>query len=461
MDAVTRSRRGGGQALKARKVRRLLRNAAFYVDAAYASGGQTAKNLGYGGSALDATSGSSGSADSNDPQWLPYAGTPYVYLPGVSGNSLQVPDAAALDITGDIDIRVRVALDDWTPAGNMALIAKDDLGSNQSYRFQLTTSGTLSFIYSPTGSGGGLVTATSTTATGVTDGSAKWVRVTRATGSGDVKFYTSDDGSTWSQLGTTVSTAAASHYAGTAALQVGAVQTANNAACKFYRALILDGIGGTTVLDVDTSVATGASTTFTATTGQTVTVNRSTAGRKSAVVTENKWLLGTDDYMEVADSSLLDFTASDDFTVLAVVREWATPTSNRRIVDKADASANNGWLLYGSSTGYSYFLRMNDGTNAAAPASSAGSSGALSVPAFTVNRSTQIATPYLNGTAGATASTTSVASVANATPMRIGRVGGAGTNYADMELVAVAVFRSALNASQITAITNYFTNRGA
>jgi hypothetical protein len=39
--------------------------------------------------------------------------------------------------------------------------------------------------------------------------------------------------------------------------------------------------------------------------------------------------------------------------------------------------------------------------------------------------------------------------------MRIGRLSGAGTTYADMEFLAVAVFRRALTATEITAITTY------
>ena len=94
---------------------------------------------------------------------------------------------------------------------------------------------------------------------------------------------------------------------------------------RFYRAQVLDGIDGTTVLDVDTSVVTsGSDTSFPALTGQTVTINRSTSGRKAVAVTHPLWLFGTDDYMEVADNDLIDFGASDSFTVLAVVRQWAT-----------------------------------------------------------------------------------------------------------------------------------------
>jgi hypothetical protein len=50
-----------------------------------------------------------------------YDGEDFVLLPGASGDYVSTPDAAALDITGDLDLRVRVAMDDWTPAAESIL----------------------------------------------------------------------------------------------------------------------------------------------------------------------------------------------------------------------------------------------------------------------------------------------------------------------------------------------------
>jgi hypothetical protein len=55
----------------------------------------------------------------------------YLYLPGVVSNYASAPDSAALDIVGDIDLRVKVALDDWTPAAQTALVAKDVVTGSQ------------------------------------------------------------------------------------------------------------------------------------------------------------------------------------------------------------------------------------------------------------------------------------------------------------------------------------------
>lgn len=444
---------------------RLLKTAVLYLDAQNPGATPTAtvKNLGTGRAALNATLGSSATADSNDPKWLEYAGTAYCYLPGVARNALNVPDAAALDITGEIDLRVQCALDDWTPAAQQTLLAKYASGAGLvSYLLDVNTAGTLRLLISSNGSSA-TSNASSTVATGVSDGAVKWVRATYATASGDVKFYLSDDGSTWTQLGTTVSTAAGAIFSSSSAVYVGtrSDNASNPAAGKFYRAQILNGIGGTTVLDVDTSVLTsGAATSFTATTGQAVTINRGTSGRKAAVVTESKWLLGTDDYMEVADNALLDFTASDSFTVLAVVRQWATvPSANVRVIDKMDSVALNGWALI-TNTSYQAQATMNGGSYLATAVSSSGTAGALSTLGMVRTGSTSLA-GFRDGSVG-TASVIARTDVTNAQTLRIGTDRGvnAANTFAG-EVIAVAVFREALTAAQITALNTYFQTRAA
>ena len=447
-------------------VQAMLRRATFFIDAHYADSSQTLRNLGTGGSALDATLGSSGSADSNDPKWLPYYGTPYVYLPGVSGNYLSVPNAAALQITGDLDLRVQVAMDDWTPASAQALIAKwDDAGGGplQSYLLLLNATGTLTLWID---NGAGALGRTSTVATGITDGAVKWVRAVIDVDNGaaghDVKFYLSDDGSSWTQLGSTVTNAGVVAIRSTTApLSVGARAASGAttpAAGKFYRAQVLNGIDGTTVLDVDTSVLTsGAATSFTATTGQTVTINRATSGRKTVCVTQNVWLFGTDDYMSVADSALLNFGASDSFTLIAVVRQWNTSPSYGRYIDKWNGTA--GYVLSSNNTSLGALAYVSDtGAHAAQQSTTAQSAGSLAVFSARLDRSLNTIVPGVNTTFATGWPTTSIVDTTNTSSLGIGRR-TSGTNYGDFELVAVAVFRRALTATEIGLVSTYFAGR--
>ena len=67
--------------------------------------------------------------------------TPSLYLPGIGANYASTPNATPLQITGDIDVRVKVALDDWTPAVSNTLIAKMSANNTRSFTFIVGTDG--------------------------------------------------------------------------------------------------------------------------------------------------------------------------------------------------------------------------------------------------------------------------------------------------------------------------------
>lgn len=422
-------------------------------------------NLGTGGSALNAQNGSSSGSDTNDALYLAAESSPYVYLPGANGNYLSVPDSAALDITGDLDLRVWCALDDWTPAAIQILIGKREV--NQiAYQMAIDTTGNVRLLWSTNGSTG--ILATSTAATGVADGTAKWVRATLDVDNGasgySVQFFTSDNGTSWTQLGTTVTVAGVtSVFASTANLNVGARNSggAEPAAGKFYRAQVLNGIGGTVVCDVNPAVLTsGSATTFTdqSSNAATVTINRATSGRKSvAVVSGSVWLFGTDDYMQVADNNLLDFGASDSFSVVAVVRQWNTPTDLGIIVSKSDGY-DNGYAMLNSGTTANW-RALIDLSGTEVTRNSAYTAGSPHVRTMVVDRTAQTLVAWTNSTATASTSSSTVGSLANALPLRIGRSGGTTTGYQDFEVMAVAVFRRTLTTAEITAISSYYQAR--
>jgi hypothetical protein len=156
-------------------------------------------------------------------------------LKGLTGQYASAPDSAALSITGDIDIKVKATVLDWTPAGlNYQFVSKrQDAGNQQSFSFYLGATGTLNLLTSPDGAGASSVIGSSTAATGVADGATKWVRATLDVndGSGNrvYKFYTSDNGTTWTQLGTTVTTAGTiSIFDSTSPLEFGSRNTGVN-----------------------------------------------------------------------------------------------------------------------------------------------------------------------------------------------------------------------------------------
>lgn len=184
----------------------------------------------------------------------------YWRSPNTSGHGATSPDSAALSITGDITIDVKVALDDWTPSSTNELVAKYQDAGKVTYAFYVGTDGKLWLSTSSNGST--FNTNTSSAATGITDGAVKWVRgcldVDNGSSQRVARFYTSDDGSSWTQLGTTVTTAGATSIIDTTAqLEIGSdfnLQS-NRASGNFYRVRIYNsdlGSGsGTPVFDAD------------------------------------------------------------------------------------------------------------------------------------------------------------------------------------------------------------------
>jgi hypothetical protein len=192
----------------------------------------------------------------------------YLDLPGVNGSFAHTPDAAALDIPGDIDIRVKVALDDWTPAVQNCLIGKASSSTTTNYRFDVLANGRLEFRHSV---GAVARTPQSTAAVGAADGAAKWVRVVHdvdnGAGGNDIKFYTSDDGVAWSQLGATVTTAGVvARDTNNFVLTIGAINPTGNGnpvAGNIYYAEVRNGIDGSVVAAFDAADAQLGATTIT------------------------------------------------------------------------------------------------------------------------------------------------------------------------------------------------------
>jgi hypothetical protein len=427
---------------------------------------QVIVNLGTGGSDLNGQNGSTASADSNDARFLDWPGDNagnYVYLPGVTGNFLSVPDEAALDINGDIDIRLRVALDDWTPSVVNRLVTKfSSAAGNYSYQFSIGTSGLLRLSWSANGTA--VISKDATAATGLADGSVKWVRATLDVDNGasgnDVKFFLSDDGIAWTQLGATVTTATAtSIYSGNANLKVGAFQDAGvePVVGKVYRAVVKNGIDGTTVLDIDTSVITsGSVTSFTALTGQTVTIARSTSSRKSVAVVSPVWLMGTDDYFRVLDNALLDFGSSDDFTIVAAFRAWDT-NGGVRISKTGTLTTTPGYEARFRRGSGSLIAYASDGVSFNQESDTLTGEGQVKTVAMIVDRTAQTISIWNDGTfAASPASIAGYGSFANVDNLNVGRTL---STYSDVELVSATTYRRKLSETELDQIKSYYQSR--
>jgi hypothetical protein len=168
------------------------------------------------------------------------------------------PDDPAFAITGDIDMRVRAAPINWTPGGGAVytLASQFASGGQQAWAFHLRDDAALTFSYSPDGTAGATVTVVSTVNLSGTEGT-KWVRVTHRPndggGSRETKFFISDDGVNWTQVGATVvSGTAGIIFNSNAQIRIGNRQ---NGGFFFigdiYAFQLYDGIDGTLVADPD------------------------------------------------------------------------------------------------------------------------------------------------------------------------------------------------------------------
>lgn len=446
----------------------LLASAVGWWDvASFCEGDRWLRNRGVAGPCLDMRLGSSTLPNSNDPLLLRPEDAGYAYLPGVNGNYLSVPDEASLRTTGDLDVRalVRPSLA-WNSATANGFVARYGSPAARSYCFYSDYySAAGQFIFAWYDATDVLTTVYSTTAPAYPADALLWVRVTldldNGAGKYEVKFYTSLDGTVWSQLGTTITGAAATTLRpGSSAVEIGSRVNGTWSPClgKVYRAQIYNGINGTCVLDVDcNAITSGSQTSFLAATGQTVTINRATSGRKAVAMPSRNltksplMLFGTDDYCEVQGADQhrwLNFGAGQPFTAVIALREWSTPTTNRRYICKRGP---NGWTLAGEA-GTTVGLYFDDVRGRGANATGSMVYGALSIMAGRRSVATRTAT------FGGTTVAASTASLATSFPTAVGRDSG-GTLYFDGELFAAAIFRRALSDREIAVITDYYNQR--
>lgn len=200
-------------------------------------------------------------------------------LTGAANSRASTPDHASLDITGDIDIRVKVSMDDWTPAESaQAFVGKAGF-SFSSYYFAMTAfTQRLSLSWHDAANDPELADATEET--GFEDGSVHWVRVTldvdNGAGGHTVTFYTSENGSVWSRLGDPVTEAGTtSIFASSRIPEIGS--RGDNSGVRLvgqvFYAEIRDGIDGEIVANPDFSIQTPGDTSFTDGTGKVWTVH--------------------------------------------------------------------------------------------------------------------------------------------------------------------------------------------
>lgn len=206
------------------------------------------------------------------------AGSPWLGLPasGPARVRASTPDAAVLDIVGDIDVRADVQPDDWNAANEVEVIGKWGGAGQRSWRLAILQ-GFVSFHWSADGTTD-LSNAVPLGTNALTP--RMCLRATLDVDNGasgkTVRFYVGPALSgPWTQLGTDqVSAGTTSIFNGTTALEAGDLTAGAfaNAACRLYAAEVRNGLAGTVVANPDFTAQAVGATGFTDAAGRTYTV---------------------------------------------------------------------------------------------------------------------------------------------------------------------------------------------
>lgn len=278
-----------------------------------------------------------------------YIGDAGLVLGGSGTNHAVTIDVAAVRPTGDFTLVADVTATDWTPAAAVHIASSGNTSTtaNTNWHLYLDTSGNV-VLSRPTGSTAR--TYTSTVATGVSDGTRKKIKATfdqdNGASASEVRFYLSDDGTNWSQLGdavTNASTAAGNSNTTAPRFGLDSSNVANFTGTIHRVALWSDLTSTTKVLDVDFDAATPYVSTFTgAALGMPVYVVSSTATSATATysyVGPNGLVMpGTGaNYASAPDINAYDATAEAEIVVRASLVDW-TPAAVCTLLSHINAS---------------------------------------------------------------------------------------------------------------------------
>jgi hypothetical protein len=304
---------------------------------------QLAVNRGRLGTAGDGKLGATAGVEATDPLLLPLTGSPYVYLPGQAANRLSIPNGAAVNLTGNVTLRVAFAP---TLAVTTAteIMMKGSSWTAPGLNYGIGISATGQAVLKVTDSANNLRTWTSSAPAWTGNDGLVMVEaalnVTTAVATFRTKVVTdigavsdecaADTG--WVALGA-ANGAVSGTVTGAALVVNGDALVANTvtATGKLYYADVRNA-AGLIVTSFNPSVATSANaTSWVAEEGQTVSVVRNSTGIKLALIIDSAvWLFDGTDYIEIPDQSdnSLDLGSTDEMTVFVVVREHAHPTTH-------------------------------------------------------------------------------------------------------------------------------------
>lgn len=383
----------------------------------------------------------------NQPILLSWDGVNYLRLSGVSGNYASTPDSESLSITGSIDIRALIALDNWSSTSDQQICSKFSSAGNFSWAFyKLGSAKTLAFAWWPDGTNIAGNSASSSDIP-VNNFDELWVRATLDAPTGDYKYWISTDynadtlGGAWTQLGSTRTVSGAtSIFNGNANVEFGSRSggTAALANGKCKRVQIFDGIEGILVCDSNFTAVSEGATSFTESSSNAATVTINSTGAKPAQIVGSQQLLfdGSAHFLKASA-----FTLNQPETIILLLKP-VTWSQNDALCDgNTDTTAlvRQGAFGVGTSpqvTSYAgTLLQSVDATVGSYGAVAAVFNGASSVLQYNTG------TP-VTGNAGSS----------NAGGFTLGSVAAGNNQWSNIQVKAAAICNSALSQSRLNQL---------
>ena len=179
-----------------------------------------------------------------------------VYMQSVWNTGIACPNSAALGITGDLDVRVKLSMSTWNQDATIALVSKWQTAGQKSWFFSYGWQGEVRVGTSVDGTATTKNIATTTLFVPSwlnTANAVGWLRVAldvdNGAGGTTASFYESTNGTTWTLIRAVTSAGATSLFTGTDPLIIGA--DGNNGTgglgAKIYAAEVRNGIDGPVV----------------------------------------------------------------------------------------------------------------------------------------------------------------------------------------------------------------------
>jgi len=301
--------------------------------------------------AINSSADFSQATAASQPLLLAHSGVNYLWCPGVDSNNCSTP-SVSIDTTSGMSVEVQVSFTTNDDASNSSgwICANDNGGAVRSMFLGWSGSRTLILYWAN-------LSRSATATAQIPAAYSGWIKVSLETSGADmlVKFLTSSDGSTWTQLGATITNSGGANTFQTSAspFSVSGNGTANNIAGKIFR-VIYRNASGTARADFNPNSYNAATsqTQWTSTTGEVWTINTGTATTGYKCVVVHRTLVqfdGVDDGMQAT------LSGSGRFTQYLLSKQHGSIATNEGLAGPWGTAAAWRGALYTSGSKYATY----------------------------------------------------------------------------------------------------------